>query len=176
MASLSTQCTISLRLFTVIACTLPSCHQCQPYAFQWSLLHCRMNFIYYIHKIRSKIKIFSVTRLQYFCSCKGRQGDIKKDMKGFNGIVTVFKTSRVNRTFILVAFLMSTRVTEECGWITVYVTFFLTLQEFTKYLLHKATHNQKKWDVITLTSLSYQKPRTDKMSCRLLFGHTLQLI
>jgi len=40
-----------------------------------------MNCIYHIHKIRIKIKIFSVTKQQYFHSCKGREAAIEDDVK-----------------------------------------------------------------------------------------------
>jgi len=62
-----------------------------------------MNCIYHIHKIRIKIKIFSVTKQQYFYSCKGRQAAINDDVKE---ILTVL-IRRSKRTSILVGFLMS---------------------------------------------------------------------
>lgn len=100
---------------------MSSFNECQPCAFQWCMLHCRMNCIYHIHKIRIKIKIFSVTKQQYFYSCKGRQADIKDDVKE---ILTVLIRRRLQRTFILVGFLVSTWITAKSGLVTIYVTIF----------------------------------------------------
>jgi hypothetical protein len=68
-----------------------------------------MNCIYHIHKIRTKIKVFSVTKQQYFC--KGRLAAIKDDVKE---ILIALTRRRLKRTSILVGFLVST-LTEKSG-------------------------------------------------------------
>jgi hypothetical protein len=63
-----------------------------------------MNGIYHIHKIRNKIKLFSVTKQQYFYRCKGRQAAIKDNVRE---ILTLLIRRRSKRSSILVGFLMS---------------------------------------------------------------------